>query len=96
MAYQFIHMESYSRKGDANGRTTAFVLAEARRDPASSVHVPKPAAPVVVFGVQVDEVETMHDGGGCGAYQAQGRQAEKNSRRSAYSPHGRGQPSVHC
>ncbi|MFB2567273.1 plasmid recombination protein [Rhizobium sp. IMFF44] len=61
MAYQFVHLESYSRKSDSKGRNTAFVLAEARRDPAASVHVPNPSPPVVVYGVGIEEVEAMHD-----------------------------------
>lgn len=61
MGYQFVHLESFSRKGDDKGRSTSFVLAEARRDPAASVHVPNPSPPVVVFGVDVANVEALHD-----------------------------------
>lgn len=50
MGYQFVHLESFSRKGDDKGRSTAFVLAEARRDPAASVHVAARLPPVVVYG----------------------------------------------
>jgi len=61
MSFQFIHMEAFSKKGDGKGRTVAFVMAEARRDPVASVHVTNPSAPVVVYGSTIDEVETMHD-----------------------------------
>lgn len=61
MAYQFIHLEAFSRKGDGKGRSTAFIFGEARRDPAASVHVANPAPPVVVYGSTIDEVEGMHD-----------------------------------
>lgn len=61
MAYQFIHLESFSRKADSKGRGTAFVLAEARRDPAASVHVPIPLPPIVVYGAHIAEVEALHD-----------------------------------
>lgn len=61
MSFQFVHLEAFSRKGDGKGRSTTFVLAEARRDPAASVHVPNPAPPIVVYGVGVDEVERLHD-----------------------------------
>jgi hypothetical protein len=61
VAYQFVHLESYSRKSDSKGRNTAFVLAEARRDPAASVHVSNPLPPVVVYGVGIEEVEALHD-----------------------------------
>lgn len=61
MAYQFVHLEAFSRKGDSKRRSTSFVFKEARRDPVASVHVPNPSPPVVVFGVGVDEVERLHD-----------------------------------
>ncbi len=61
MGYQFVHLESFSRKGDDKGRSTSFIFAEARRDPAASVHVAHPAPPVVVFGVDVANVEALHD-----------------------------------
>ncbi|BCH63265.1 hypothetical protein RvVAT039_04810 [Agrobacterium vitis] len=61
MAFQFVHMEGFSRKGDGKGRTVSFVMAEARRDPVASVHVPNPMTPIVVYGSTIDEVEAMHD-----------------------------------
>lgn len=61
MGYQFVHLSSYARKADAQGRGTAFILAEARRDPAASVHVANPSPPVIVYGVGVAEVEALHD-----------------------------------
>lgn len=61
MAYQFIHMAAYSRKGDGKGLSTSFVFNEARRDPAASVHVSNPSSPVVVYGSTIDDVEAMHD-----------------------------------
>jgi len=61
MSFQFIHMEAFSKKGDGKGRTVAFVMAEARRDPVASVHVTNPSTPIVVYGSTIDEVETMHD-----------------------------------
>jgi len=60
MAFQFIHMEAFSRKGDGKGRSTSFVMAEARRDPVASVHVANPSPPIVVYGSTINEVETMH------------------------------------
>ncbi|KAA0698606.1 hypothetical protein DTW90_12495 [Neorhizobium sp. P12A] len=61
MAYQFIHLESFSRKGDGKGRSTAFIFAEARRDPSACVHVANPAPPTVVYGLDVADVEALHD-----------------------------------
>lgn len=61
MPSQFVHLESWSRKGNASGRSTRFIFAETRRDPGASGHVTNPAAPVVICGVDVDEVERQHD-----------------------------------
>ncbi|MGO7727962.1 plasmid recombination protein [Rhizobium leguminosarum] len=61
MAYQFIHLESWSRKPDVAGRSTDFILDEASRKPIASVHVADPKPPTVIFGVGIDEVRQMHD-----------------------------------
>ncbi|MGR9310699.1 plasmid recombination protein [Rhizobium leguminosarum] len=61
MGYQFIHLETYSRKADAKGRSTDFIFAEASRKPEASVHVPNPLPPVVVYGVGIEAVQGMHD-----------------------------------
>lgn len=61
MAFQFIHMQGYSRKGDGKGRNTSFIFGEARRDPAACLHVETPRSAVVVYGVDIDRVEAMHD-----------------------------------
>lgn len=61
MGYQFIHLESFSRKADAKGRGTDFIFAEVSRKPEASVHVPNPLPPVVVFGVGIEAVQEIHD-----------------------------------
>lgn len=61
MAYQFVHLESWSRKPDDKGRSTDFIFDEASRKPIASVHVADPKPPTVIFGVGVDEVRQMHD-----------------------------------
>lgn len=61
MSFQFVHLESYARKPDTKGRSTGFVLAEARRDTAASIHVPVPGVPIVVYGVNPEQVESLHD-----------------------------------
>lgn len=60
MSYQFVHLEIYSRKGRA-GRGVNFVLAEADRLPDASLHVAAPAAPEIIFGVDIAEVRRLHD-----------------------------------
>jgi hypothetical protein len=61
VGYQFIHLESYSRKADGKGRSTDFIFSEASRKPEASVHVANPLPPVVVFGVGVEAVQEVHD-----------------------------------
>lgn len=61
MGYQFVHLESYSRKADAKGRSTDFIFSEASRKPGASIHVANPLPPVAVFGVDVDAVQEVHD-----------------------------------
>lgn len=59
--FQFVHLESWSRKADDKGRSTSFVLDEAVRKPIACVHVRDPKPPTVIFGVDVEEVRAMHD-----------------------------------
>lgn len=61
MAFQFMHIEQYSRKGDSAGRTVDFVLAEASRRPDAIAHVASPKAPTVIYGATIDEVRSLHD-----------------------------------
>lgn len=61
MGYQFVHLESYSRKPDAKGRGTDFVFAEASRRPEASVHVTNPARPTIVHGLSIEAVQELHN-----------------------------------
>ncbi|EKF59392.1 Mob protein [Agrobacterium albertimagni AOL15] len=61
MAFQFVHLEPYSRRPDSKGRSTAFVFDEAARKPIASVHVDDPKPPTTIWGVGVEEVRAMHD-----------------------------------
>ncbi len=61
MAYQFVHLESWSRKPDDKGRSTEFIFDEASRKPVASVHVANPKPPTVIYGLDVEEVRAMHD-----------------------------------
>lgn len=67
MSFQFVHLQSYGRKPDASGRSTGFVFAEARRDPSASAHVTHPTPPIVLHGMDIDEVERQHDAAAEGA-----------------------------
>jgi hypothetical protein len=59
--YQFLHIESFSRKSDAEGRTIDFVLAEADRRGDACQHVDTPTPPEIVFGLAVEGVRALHD-----------------------------------
>ncbi|KQW27878.1 hypothetical protein ASE36_15485 [Rhizobium sp. Root274] len=61
MAFQFVHLEPYSRRPDPKGRGTAFVFDEAARKPVASVHVDDPKPPTTIWGVGIEEVRAMHD-----------------------------------
>ncbi|MFC7455242.1 hypothetical protein [Insolitispirillum peregrinum] len=61
MGYQFVHLETYSRKADSAGRSTTFVLDEAERRLDACQHVAEPVPPTVVFGMSVSEVRDLHD-----------------------------------
>lgn len=61
MGFQFVHLESWSRKPDDKGRSTDFIFDEASRKPIASVHVAEPKPPTVIYGVGIDEVRQMHD-----------------------------------
>lgn len=61
MGYQYVHLESYARKADSAGRSTDFVFAEACRKKEASIHVAEPLPPVVVYGVDVEAAQEIHD-----------------------------------
>eukprot|EP01036_Dinobryon_divergens_P032262 gene32262-41813_t len=61
VAFQFIHFEAFSRKGDDKGRSVDFVLGEASRRPDASFHVERPLPPEVIFGGSIDDVRSRHD-----------------------------------
>ncbi|MBY5894892.1 hypothetical protein AB9E14_07570 [Rhizobium leguminosarum] len=61
MAFQFVHLESWSRRPDNKGRSTTFVFDEAVRKPSASLHVQNPKPPATIYGVGVEEVRAMHD-----------------------------------
>jgi hypothetical protein len=59
--YQFVHIEGYSRKGDANGRSVDYVLSEAERRPGNCPHVTSPGPPETIFGMDLTELRPAHD-----------------------------------
>lgn len=61
MGFQFLHVESYSRKADKAGCSVDFVLAEASRRADACTHVEAPEPPQVLVGIDLDEVRALHD-----------------------------------
>lgn len=61
MAYQFVHLDLWSRKADPKGRSTSFIFDEASRKPIACVHVPDPRPPTTLYGVAIEEARAMHD-----------------------------------
>ncbi|MEP3046831.1 MAG: plasmid recombination protein [Roseibium sp.] len=61
MGYQFIHLETYSRKADSEGHSVDWILAEARRDPEASLHVESPQAPELIYGIELEELASVHE-----------------------------------
>ena len=70
MSYQFIHLETYSRKRtektDKKGSVSqkwnvSDILDEANRVPSACTHVENPQPPTLVFGISIDELRSQHD-----------------------------------
>lgn len=60
MSYQFLRIELFSRKGKS-GRGTSFVFDEVERCPEASLHVPEPGKPIVVHGLDIPALRSLHD-----------------------------------
>ena len=61
MGFQFVHMQTYSRKPSKAGVGTSFVFGEAQRRPECCTHVEVPGEPVTVYGMDVAAIELEHD-----------------------------------
>lgn len=59
--YQFIHFEAYSRSGGKGGRSVGYVLDEAERQPGATPHVERPLPPVLVHGMPIADLRSLHD-----------------------------------
>lgn len=56
-----MHIEIYSRKGNAKGASTRSIFAEAKREDGACPHVAEPIEPEVVYGMTLDDLEVLHD-----------------------------------
>ena len=61
MAFQFIHLETYSRKPNKKGVGTNFVFDEASREAGACEHVKNPQKPNLVYGMPLEELRSLHD-----------------------------------
>lgn len=83
MAYQFIHVESYSRtspkKGKNGGHSVASVVNEATRDPGSIPHVDNPKPPVYIYGKPLESLEETCEIWAASMTDAKGRKLRKDA-----------------
>lgn len=61
MGPQFAHIQTFARKENPAGQSVDQVLGEAGRDPEYSSHVETPEPPVILYGVDLDELRRRHD-----------------------------------
>lgn len=61
MAYQFAHMETYSRKKTDKKFSVKEILDEASRKEGACPHVENPAAPDLVYGMDIEALGRLHD-----------------------------------
>jgi len=61
MSFQFVHLETYSRKSDKSGRSVNFIFDEADRVSHACVHVRDPEPPALIFGCSIAELRSEHE-----------------------------------
>lgn len=83
MAYQFIHVESYSRtppkKGKTGGHSVASVVNEAIREPNSIPHIDDPKPPVYIYGKPLESLEETCETWAASMTDAKGRKLRKDA-----------------
>lgn len=60
MAYQFAHLETYSRKSTGKKLSVDQILDEADRKDGSCPHVEHPQKPTLVYGLSIEELRGLH------------------------------------
>lgn len=61
MGPQFAHIQTFARKENPAGQSVDQVLGEAARAPEYSGHVDNPKPPVLLHGIDLDELRHLHD-----------------------------------
>lgn len=83
MAYQFIHVESYSRstpkKGKTGGHSVASVVNEATREPNSIPHIDDPKPPTYLYGKPLEQLEDTCNEWAASMTDAKGRKLRKDA-----------------
>jgi len=61
MAYQFVHLGTFSRKGNADNRSVYDICGEAARLDGHAPHVERPGVPVVLYGISPADIPAEID-----------------------------------
>lgn len=83
MAFQFIHVDSFSRStpktGKTGGHSVRSIVAEANREPDAIPHIDEPQAPTLLFGKPIEELEATCEAWAAGTTDALGRKVRKDA-----------------
>lgn len=83
MAFQFMHVDSFSRStpktGKTGGHSVRSIVAEANREPEAISHINEPQAPSLLFGKPIEELEATCEAWAAGTTDALGRKVRKDA-----------------
>lgn len=83
MAFQFMHVDSFSRStpktGKTGGHSVRSIVAEANREPDAIPHIDEPQAPTLLFGKPIEELEATCEAWAAGTTDALGRKVRKDA-----------------
>ena len=83
MAFQFMHVDSFSRStpktGKTGGHSVRSIVAEANREPDAIPHIDEPQAPTLLFGKPIEELEATCEAWSAGTTDALGRKVRKDA-----------------
>ncbi|MDR9752060.1 hypothetical protein RG836_11425 [Pseudomonas sp. SZMC_28357] len=83
MAFQFMHVDSFSRStpktGKTGGHSVRSIIAEANREPDAIPHIDEPQVPTLLFGKPIEELEATCEAWAAGTTDALGRKVRKDA-----------------
>lgn len=83
MAFQFMHVDSFSRStpktGKTGGHSVRSIVAEANREPDAIPHIDEPQSPTLLFGKPIEELEATCEAWAAGTTDALGRKVRKDA-----------------